>query len=653
MTFANLPKPKKIAKKTSKKTAHKQPGKKAAKASKPIGPPQAPPQGLMEPDAADSGSPPPPPEPDILRVRVDLIDVPHQNIRRAMDAQKLKELTESMAAIGLEHDIGLAALPGAGGRYGLIWGHRRLVAAKTLGWETIAAKVYTGLSHLEILLRAVAENVQHEDLTPMDEARTVEALVEEGLATHTIAAKLDKCEDWCRRRQDLLRLDPKVQDLVASGRIPVKHGFLLSRIGDKKVQVREAEGVLGCSFQQGLAKGADKSDYVSPLSALRSRIALLLRKLGGCGWPMDEEYAGRRPCSGCPDNTASEPTLFEDVKIESAHRKGNCTNAACYTRKKAAWDKVLSARRAAKKQSEAEIQRDRAARKKAAVAGVCWRCGRGEPDEAPPEWREKTLCPRCAKTAAKEAAAEEKKVRRGSGSTSEGGRDEKPPWPNTPEELYHEALEQYANEVAKRICIHATSDAVPAEEVMAVGVRLVMCTRWFEWENSVSSKAESVAAWQELAAELATEPGPIAVGRERAVCVLGDIVRSPLGSVGAWQRTLDDEDLGLVECVLALGLRWKIDAGRPRPELADFAVVGKTSPEDAAAAERAMDAEMAEMEEMAKSAQKPAKRRAKKKGRPAPGSLLQSGPAASIAAGVLDAAGLAGEGAPAKKRAKK
>jgi len=283
-----------------------------------------------------------------------------ENHRQAMNETKLAELTESVAAIGVQQPIKVC-------RRGaeclvMVFGHRRVEASKRAGLTEIPAIVVEGWNDQMIAEAQVVENLLREDLNPIEEALCVQTLLDGGVDLETAASKMNKSKAWARERHDLLRLAKKVQDLVALGRLPLGHAKLIARVGDAKDQVSLANGAIGyCSWvgakdlQRALA-----DDYIQPLKDLRQAITYKLCKMGSARWPTDVKYAGKRPCDGCPDNTNTEPALFETITLTS--KKGNCTNPACFKAKAKAWEKDPV-------KVERDKKREKAKREKAVAAG--------------------------------------------------------------------------------------------------------------------------------------------------------------------------------------------------------------------------------------------------------------------------------------------
>jgi len=424
-----------------------------------------------------------PRKPKTKQIPIEAIVFEVDNHRQAMDPAKLVELTASLQDVGLLNAIGVMQRPSPGGEidpvFVLIWGHRRLKAAIELGWTQIKAEVYRDLTALQIAEMQFIENLQREDLSPLDEAIGIKALLDAGQEIEVVAERIDRSEEFVRRRLDLLRLAPEVADLVRSGRIPIKHGVLIARVGDVAQQVELAKGVVcgGYYNPAALVTIAAESDYVEPLEALRKSVTYRLKTLGNKGWPMNERYAGMRPCLGCPDNTATEPTLFDGVDLPGKSVKGNCTNQACFDAKMKPWGKDVDTRKKAEAAAQKKLDAARAKRKKAGQPNVCWRCA----CELGAINAGKGICAKCFKAVKKEEdKAKAKKKREAGGYSSRSPKRD--PFPNNAQERYDLALVQWANAAGEKIIkeLRANDHRSVADEFVALAIHLARMTDWGE-----------------------------------------------------------------------------------------------------------------------------------------------------------------------------
>lgn len=170
----------------------------------------------------------------LAQIPIGLIDPPPQPHRLAMDEQKLRELAESMRAVGLLNPI--LVRPTAGGRYEIVAGHRRYTAATTLGWVEIAA-IETGGGDADAEAARFAENLQRADLTPMEEAVAVTRLAEQSaMPDAEIAQRLARSPTWVRTRLQLMLLPEPLADLVHAGTLSVGAALQLARVTDAQHQ---------------------------------------------------------------------------------------------------------------------------------------------------------------------------------------------------------------------------------------------------------------------------------------------------------------------------------------------------------------------------------------------------------------------------------
>jgi len=157
------------------------------------------------------------------------ISEPPAPLRGAHDPEKLKELAGLLQEHGQLQPILLQ--PGVAGLT-IVAGHRRYLAAKLLGWETIEAKVLPkALGTWEIV--ALVENVGREDLTPVEEARVLYRLiVDEGRDVDAVALHFKKGRAWVDGRLELAQFPVDLLEAVHAKSIPLGVARELSRVAD-------------------------------------------------------------------------------------------------------------------------------------------------------------------------------------------------------------------------------------------------------------------------------------------------------------------------------------------------------------------------------------------------------------------------------------
>lgn len=158
---------------------------------------------------------------------MDAIDEPVAPLREAIDPAALGELTDSLASDGLLQPIGLRG-PNQERRYEIIWGHRRYLAARSLGWTTIAARVCAW--DTSPTLARMTENFQRTDLNPREEALAIQALRDDRRPIVEIARLVRRSVSWVEARLELLSWPADLQAGVAAGALPLRSAALLAEI---------------------------------------------------------------------------------------------------------------------------------------------------------------------------------------------------------------------------------------------------------------------------------------------------------------------------------------------------------------------------------------------------------------------------------------
>ena len=204
---------------------------------------------------------------------VELIDPNPYQTRTSVDEGALQELAESIKATGVLQPITVRAVPG--GRYQLIAGERRWMASRRVGKATVPA-IVRQVSNEQAMEMTVIENLQREDLNPMEQARAFERLGREfGLTQEQISQRTGKERSSVANFLRLMRLPAEVQALVQSNQISFGHAKALlgldtpeavlsmaNRVVAKALSVRQTEEAIANQFHQ--AQKVEKVREVDP-----------------------------------------------------------------------------------------------------------------------------------------------------------------------------------------------------------------------------------------------------------------------------------------------------------------------------------------------------------------------------------------------------
>ncbi len=158
-------------------------------------------------------------------IAVELIDPNPYQTRRQINEAALAELAESIRASGVVQPVVLR--PAAEGRYQLVAGERRWLASRRAGKATIPA-VVRQISNEQAMEITIIENLQREDLNPIEQARAFERLSREfNLTQEQIASRTGKDRASIANFIRLLKLPDALQDALESGIISFGHGKVL------------------------------------------------------------------------------------------------------------------------------------------------------------------------------------------------------------------------------------------------------------------------------------------------------------------------------------------------------------------------------------------------------------------------------------------
>jgi ParB family chromosome partitioning protein len=186
----------------------------------------------------------------IFYIEVEKIKPNPYQPRRDFDEAALKELADSVREYGILEPLIVsrreAASPhGIVTEYQLIAGERRLIAAKLVGLSTVPAIIREGDDERVKLEIALIENLQREDLNPIERARAFARLADEfGLAQREIALRVGKSREWVANTMRLLTLPPEAQKALEEGKITEGHARVVLSLADVEAQRRLIELVV-------------------------------------------------------------------------------------------------------------------------------------------------------------------------------------------------------------------------------------------------------------------------------------------------------------------------------------------------------------------------------------------------------------------------
>jgi ParB family chromosome partitioning protein len=206
-----------------------------------------------------------------------LFDIPVESLqpgryqpRTQIDPEAIADLAESIRRQGVIQPILVRVIEE--GRYEIIAGERRWRAARMAGLETVPALVREVRDDLALVM-ALIENIQREDLNPIEEAQGIQRMIGEfGMTHEAAAAAVGRSRSGVTNLLRLLALPKPVQDLVLHGKLDMGHARALlavngaqgielgNRIAAKQLSVREAEELVRHALRPAAVRSMRKVD---------------------------------------------------------------------------------------------------------------------------------------------------------------------------------------------------------------------------------------------------------------------------------------------------------------------------------------------------------------------------------------------------------
>lgn len=176
----------------------------------------------------------------VEQIEIGQIDPNKNQPRKVFDENALSELASSIKIHGIIQPI---VLNKVGDRYMIIAGERRWRAAQIAGLKTVPAiiKNYDARQIKEI---SIIENLQREDLNPMEAARAIKELMDEyGWTQEVVADRLGKSRPVIANTIRLLNLEPEVIDMIEKGKLSAGHARSLVAVNNREAQIKLAKQV--------------------------------------------------------------------------------------------------------------------------------------------------------------------------------------------------------------------------------------------------------------------------------------------------------------------------------------------------------------------------------------------------------------------------
>lgn len=190
--------------------------------------------------------------------------------RKTFDPVKLNELAESIKQHGVLQPV---ILRKKNNKYELVAGERRWRAANIAGIEKIPA-IIQDLSDNDVMEIALIENLQREDLNPLEEAEAYKKLLNEyGLTQDELSKRVGKSRSKIANAVRLLNLEPEIKTMISQDKISAGHARALLSIEDSKERLRLANQIVSenLSVRQTEETAKNKSKKIQKKKRERER----------------------------------------------------------------------------------------------------------------------------------------------------------------------------------------------------------------------------------------------------------------------------------------------------------------------------------------------------------------------------------------------
>lgn len=271
---------------------------------------------------------------EIKNLPVSLIQTSPRNPRKTFDEEKLKELAQNIEEQGLLQPITVRVIKegetvidedtgeviNAESQYEIVCGERRFRA-----WNMLAKKsdkyneipcIVREMTDEQAFDAMITENLQRQDVDPVEEAIAFSLLLENGNSVDDIALRFGKSTRFVQDRVKLKGLIPELIEMLREDLIPISGAMLLAKLdvdAQKEFYNEEVNGEDGVTL-------SDIKDYIDDLFCVIDKAQFF----------SEDNFSDSIPsCSGCINNTANHGCLFYEMK----GKEQKCINRECFEKK--------------------------------------------------------------------------------------------------------------------------------------------------------------------------------------------------------------------------------------------------------------------------------------------------------------------------------
>lgn len=245
-------------------------------------------------------------EKPVQTVRISLIEPDKNQPRTQFDTDRLTELSDNISRHGLLQPI--LVRPIENGGYRIVAGERRWRAARMAALDEVPV-IIREMTDFEAAQISLIENLQREDLNPIEEAKAYRRLIDDfGMTQETVAESVGKSRAAVANSVRLLKLAKPVQELVGNKTLTVGHAKALAGIEDEKMQIQLSNECVSCKLtvrelEKAIAaktrgnekplKNDKKLDFADPFKKFSVETAMSFKQLYGIDAKLNKEKGGK------------------------------------------------------------------------------------------------------------------------------------------------------------------------------------------------------------------------------------------------------------------------------------------------------------------------------------------------------------------------
>ena len=246
---------------------------------------------------------------DATTIKIPIGKIVSSTDRKYGGEGNIETLAQSIKDHGLIHPLAVKEIPDTKGTYRVIAGRRRFEAIKTLGWKTVDVMVHPEKTDDEAI--ALAENVNREDMHPLDEAEKFKREIDSGKTADEVAKHYARSVSGIHQRIRLTNLIDGVKTMFRDGKINLSGAALISSLPDKDQEK---------FFKKHGEQNTDKYEISTFMRSVQK---------------LPIKHIADKKCEMCKTRTHNTtPGLFEDFHgLEEI-----CFNSECYAEK---WKELI------------------------------------------------------------------------------------------------------------------------------------------------------------------------------------------------------------------------------------------------------------------------------------------------------------------------